>query len=407
LWSSSDEAVAAVSNAGGSEGLATSVGLGTATITAELAGHSASTDLTVTDAALVSIDVAPVDPSIALGTLSQFEALGTYSDSTIQDLTDQVAWSSSDELVAAVSNAPGSHGLATAVSAGSTTITAALSGVSSSSLLTVTPALLVTVEVTPIDPSVAAGTSQAFTATGTYSDASTQDLTELATWSSSDLFVAGVSNAPGTCGTATTLSAGSATVSATLAGVTGDTQLTVTGAILDSIVVTPDDLTLPVGYSARFTATANFTDGSSADVTGDVIWASSNTTRAKVSNSGTTKGLVTGVSAGAPIISATLQGVSGSTTVMVSNESLTFIDVQPETATLGVGETEQLTATGNFSGGTTLDITAQVNWFSSKKNIATAGNGAHKGLVTAKNDGTCVIRAKKGAKNDTADVTVQ
>jgi trimeric autotransporter adhesin len=407
LWSSADEGVVAVSNATGSEGLATSVGLGTTTVTAELSGHSGSTDLAVSDATLVSIDVSPVDPSIAVETMQQFTALGTYSDSTIQDLTDQVAWSSSDEAVAAVSNAPGSHGFATSVSAGSATISAALSGVNGSSLLTVTPALLVSIEVTPANPSVAAGTPQVFTATGTYSDASTQDLTEQAVWLSSDSFVAGVSNAPGSCGVATTLNPGSANISATFDGVSGGTDLTVTGAVIDSIVVTPDDLTLPAGYTAPFTATANYTDNSSADDTKDVIWSSSNTAQAKVSNSGATKGLVTGVSAGAPIIKATFQGVSGSTTLMVSNESLTFIDVQPETATLGVGETEQLTATGNFSGGTTLDITTQVNWFSSKKNIATAGNGANKGLVTAKSLGSATIRAKKAAKNDTCAVTVQ
>jgi hypothetical protein len=407
LWSSADESVVAVSNAGGSEGLATSVGLGITTVTAELSGHSGSTDLTVSDAALVAIDVSPVDPSIALGTLAQFTALGTYSDSTIQDLSDQVAWSSSDESIAAVSNAPGSQGFATSVAAGSSTISAALAGVSGSSLLTVTPAVLVSIAVTPADPSVPAGKPLAFTATGTYSDASTQDLTEQATWISSDLFVAAVSNAAGTCGVATTLTAGIASISATLAGVSGGSQLTVTGAAIDSIVVTPDDLTLPADYSAPFTATANYSDGSSADITGDVIWTSSATGIAKISNSGATKGLATGVSAGSSMITATLAGVSGSTTLLVSNESLTFIDVQPQTVTLAVGETEQLTATGNFSGGTTLDVTTQVNWFSSKKNVATAGNGAQKGLVTAKNDGTCVIRAKKGAKNDTADVTVQ
>jgi len=407
LWSSADESIVAVSNAGGSEGLATSVGLGTTTVTAELAGLSGSTDLAVSDATLVSIDVSPVDPSIALGTMEQFTALGTYSDSTIQDLTDQVAWSSSDETAAAVSNAPGSQGFATSVAAGSTTIAAALAGVSGTSLLTVTPALLVSIEVTPADPTVPAGTAQAFTATGTYSDASTQDLTEQAVWISSDLFVAAVSNAAGTCGLAQTLNSGTANVSATFDGVSGGTQLTVTGAVIDTIVVTPDDLTLPVGYSARFTATANYTDGSSADITKDVIWTSSNTAKAKISNSGSTKGLATGVSAGAPIIKASLQGVSGTATLMVSNESLTFIDVQPETVTLAVGETVLLTATGNFSGGTTLDITTQVAWFSSKKNVATAGNGSSKGLVTAKSLGSATIRAKKGAKNDTCAVTVQ
>ena len=88
--------------------------------------------------------------------------------------------------VATISNAAGSNGLATSVSAGSTTITAASGSISGSTTLTVTPATLVSIEVTPANPSIAKGTSKQFTATGTYSDNTTQNLTTAVTWSSSN-----------------------------------------------------------------------------------------------------------------------------------------------------------------------------------------------------------------------------
>ena len=66
-----------------------------------------------------------------------------------------------------------------------------------------TAATLVSIEVTPADPSIANGTTQQFTATGTYTDASTQDLTAAVTWSSSDEGVATISNAGGSEGLAT------------------------------------------------------------------------------------------------------------------------------------------------------------------------------------------------------------
>ena len=73
--------------------------------------------------------------------------------------------------------------------------------------LTVTDATLVSIEVTPADASIADGTTQQFTATGVYTDASTQDLTTEVTWASSDDAVATVSNAADSKGLATAVGA--------------------------------------------------------------------------------------------------------------------------------------------------------------------------------------------------------
>src|SRR3989442_10432356 len=113
--------MATISNAGGSQGLATSVAAGTTTITATLGGVSGNTTLTVTAANLSTITVTPTAPSIANGTNRQFTATGTYSDFTTQDLTTQVTWSSSSTAVATISNAGRSQGLATSVAPGTTT----------------------------------------------------------------------------------------------------------------------------------------------------------------------------------------------------------------------------------------------------------------------------------------------
>ena len=53
-----------------------------------------------------------------------------------------------------------------------------------STVLTVTAATLVSIAVTPANPSIAKGTTQQFTATGTYSDSSTANITSSVTWSS-------------------------------------------------------------------------------------------------------------------------------------------------------------------------------------------------------------------------------
>lgn len=87
---------------------------------------------------LVSLALLPINPSISIGTVQQFIAAGTYTDNSTQDVTTSATWSSSVTSVATISNAAGANGRATSVAAGTTTITAAIGGVFSSTTLTVT-----------------------------------------------------------------------------------------------------------------------------------------------------------------------------------------------------------------------------------------------------------------------------
>jgi hypothetical protein len=82
---------------------------------------------------------------------------------------------------------------------------------------------LTSIAVTPSAPSIAVGAAQQFTATGTYSDASTQNLTAQVTWASSNPGVATVNAS----GLATGVSAGTTTISATSGAVSGSATLTV------------------------------------------------------------------------------------------------------------------------------------------------------------------------------------
>src|SRR3972149_1348218 len=215
-WSSLSPAIATVSDTVGSKGLATAFSEGSTTITATSGAISGSTTLTVKAATvtLVSIEVTPTNPSIALGTTQQFTATGIFSDNSKQDLTTQVTWSSSNIGVTTIDNA----GLATSVSAGSTTVAAALGSVSGNTTLTVTSATLVSIGISPTNPSISLGTGQQFTATGVFSDGTTHDLTTSVTWGSSDSTIATISNALGSEGLATSVAAGSATITASLGG---------------------------------------------------------------------------------------------------------------------------------------------------------------------------------------------
>jgi sugar lactone lactonase YvrE len=86
--------------------------------------------------ALKSIAVSPGSPVTPLGSTLQFSATGTYTDSSMWDITALVAWTSSKTAVATVSRS----GLATPVASGSTTVTAKVGSVTSAAAtLTVIP----------------------------------------------------------------------------------------------------------------------------------------------------------------------------------------------------------------------------------------------------------------------------
>ncbi|MBI5364734.1 MAG: Ig-like domain-containing protein, partial [Planctomycetes bacterium] len=406
-WSSSDDGVAAVSNAAASRGLVTGVEVGSVTLTASFAGASDSAAIEVTAATLDSIDVTPFAASIARGTELQFWAQGNYSDGSTQDLTSEVTWSSSNSNVATISNAAGSRGLATGADMGTATITAALAGVSESVELEVTAAVLDSIQVTPENPSVPAGASHAFRALGLFSDGGTQDITELVTWSSSDPTVATVSNAAESKGLVQCVRNGTTQVGATLSGKSTTTTLTVTAKALASIDVSPAPASVPAGFSLTLRAVGAYTDGSTRDLTAEVVWTSSNPCVARVSNSAATRGRATGRVPGTATITATLAERSGSTLLTVTNETLSSIVLEPANVVLSVGGTQPMLAWGHFSNGSVVDVTREAHWQVTPNSIACVGNWpTNKGLVTARRIGHATIRARIWNRLGTASLSV-
>ena len=272
-------------------GLLTAVNLGTTTVTATLGAVAGSTPLTVTAATLVSIDITPTSPSVASGSQLQLLATGIYTDFSTQNLTTTVAWSSNTPLVATISNAAGTQGVATGVTAGIATITATLGAATGSTVLTVTGATLTSITVTPANASKPLGMTQQFIATGLYSVGPPQILTNFVTWSSGTPTVASISNAVGTQGLATTATVGTTTISAALNGIVGSTTFNATAATLVSIAVTAPIYSIVAGTTDQFTATGTYSNGPTANITGMVVWNTSMPAIASIGNTPTTDGL--------------------------------------------------------------------------------------------------------------------
>ena len=179
---------------------------------------------------LESILVQPETATVEVGEKLTLTAKGIQSDGTIVNMGGQVTWYSADSLVVKVEAA---RGVIEGVTAGLTTVTASVQTQDgfkegrASVLVTGTGSTFSSIAVTPSNPSVSVNATQQFTATGTYSDGSTTDLTSTATWVSSNPNITTVNSS----GLATGVAAGNVTITATSQGFSGTTTLTVTVVI--------------------------------------------------------------------------------------------------------------------------------------------------------------------------------
>jgi len=304
-WASDNHAVATV----GVGGTATAIGPGTANISATFTGVSGMAPLNVSSATLSSISVTPASAVLAPTTSANCVATGTFSDGSTQVITNIVTWTSSAPNVASVN----SGGKVTAQSHGNATITAQLGSLSANCAIVVDGSPLTSIKVSPQIASIPQQTELAFVATGTFADGNTQNLTTSVLWTSSPASVASISNLPATMGKATGLEPGTATITALFGGQLGTATLTVTSATAISLRVSPAATNLEHGGFTRFAALAEFSDGTTRDVTSSVTWTSSNASVAVV----TPTGVATSTRSGMTTVTAAMNDLSGTAVLMV------------------------------------------------------------------------------------------
>lgn len=169
---------------------------------------------------ITALSISPVNSTIKQSTTQQYAATATFGNGTSGDATNQVAWTSSSTSIATID----SGGLATAgATLGTTTIQAKSGSVIAATKLTVSNKTITSIAINPSNAILTSGTSQQFTATATFSDGTTGDVTSSVSWSSSSVGIATISSS----GFVTAISTGTTTITATSGSVAGTTQLTV------------------------------------------------------------------------------------------------------------------------------------------------------------------------------------
>lgn len=395
-WTSADESIASVTPGDDGAALIKGLGEGTTTITAKLREATAELSVTVLSRVLVlqTIEVTAGMASVPRGLTIQLQATGHYDDGSTRDLTQSCAWASGDSAKARVN----STGLVTAVDVGTVEIRALKSGVTGTLQLTVSTATLSSIDVRPSSTSLALGTTQNFTATGRFSDASTMNLGSMVTWSSEDTNVVSID----ATGRATAAQLGATTISAAFMGVSGDAQVTVTDATLRALEATPSTFTLPLGSSQAITVSGRFSDGTMQDMTAMAMWRSGTLGVATVDG-----GVVTAVGQGLSVITASVGAISTTASATCTAAQLSSILVEPQNPSVPRGLTQTLTATGVYTDATRRDLTDSVTWSSADAGVAAVSNlSGENGLVNALNEGTVLITASNGTLSGNTSFTV-
>ncbi len=247
---------------------------------------------------------------------------------------------------------------------------------------------------------LAKGNKQPFEAVGYYSDGSSRPLTDL---SIGDWFVdnqdVGRFAEPGLF---TANDVGRTTLTATKDGITSNTvTVNVSAAVITAIQVTPALVNVAKGQTEPLVATATYSDGTSAQVTNSVVWASVDTNIATVAPSG----LLSGVDVGSTTVTATKDGITSNTvTLNVSAAVITAIQVTPSPVNITKGQTEQLVATATYSDGTSAQVTDSVKWGVGNANITTV---TPSGLLSGVRVGNTMLTAMKdGITSNTVTVNV-
>ncbi|MCR5661323.1 MAG: Ig-like domain-containing protein, partial [bacterium] len=224
-----------------------------------------------------SMAVTAESESLAAGYATQCAAKITYGNGAAEVATELVDWKSSAASAATVNNSD-SKGLVKAIAPGSANITAEIADLKGTVAITVTDAVLESLEITTPDPFILMLATYQFKAQATFSDGSAKDVTNEVTWSSDNTEIAEIDEN----GLALAVKNGQANITATSANGQADTTTLSISDIADVREISikridNDSKSTPLGFTASYQAIAKVSsEMRDYDVTDQVTWNTEN-----------------------------------------------------------------------------------------------------------------------------------
>ncbi len=378
-WSTYDSKVAKVV-----EGQVTGLSQGSTALTAKYAGLTASTNLYVRSS-FQGLILTPEEDQVMFIGQAPLQIKGeVVNASSIQDVTSDVKWTSSNPMNATVNG-----GLLTPWVEGTSTIKAQYEDFAKSFKVTVYKTMK---KLEPSVTSIELVTGQSVAVPkvkGTAVDGTTVDLSKAIDWSI-DSAVATIDN-----NKLTAEDAGDVT----LVGKVGNMQVSIPVSVKTKVInltASVSNLSIVVGSSAVLpNVTAINADGTTVNVTDNVKWTAS-TDKILVQGSNV-KALVKG--------SATLKGTYLNDSVRVSVKmegKIQSLDVSPQSIDLGMKKSKTIKVVGTYTDGKKVTLSSKMDWVSSNPSVATVKGAS----VKAVGPGTTTLTGSYQGLTATVKVSV-
>ncbi|MCG9729879.1 Ig-like domain-containing protein [Shewanella sp. Isolate13] len=402
-WTLADDAIAHVVPSGFSAGQVTGDAHGQTSVNAHYYGMDAQAQVIVSDLEYLGVQVEPADTLVIVNKTTQLQAFAVYrNDSgsiTQKEVTDLSDWRTGDASKVSIND----KGVAYGIEVGATDTFAIYQGVQGQGRINVYDSELVALTVTPDNLSAPIGTKGRYKAVATYIDRPDEDVTELATWSSSQIDVVHIVTSGSNGGTATAKAVGMSEITAQLDGVVDSVNAQVTAAVIERIEITPRVDTIYSENMQQFYANAYFSDGTVVDITLDADWKSDDPYTVSIQTGNSRAGEAMGVGQdGSAAISASYDGFSDSLLLNVKPNVVELVEIIPNTLTLKDGEYQTVQVMVTYSNGDVNDYAKYVNWSSTDYSIAYG----HQDLIRAEGVGHATVTATMGMVSGSAEVTV-
>ncbi|AGH80143.1 Ig domain-containing protein group 2 domain-containing protein [Psychromonas sp. CNPT3] len=312
--------------------------------------------------------ISPNKVSLLTGMTQQFNVYSIFTDGKKEDVSDQVKWSLSDPELAAIDK----NGRLIAKKIGDVIVSAQYSGHLAKAQLTIIQGSLKTVNIVPSTQILSKGTSKQYNAFILLTDGRSIDITENSDWSVENKNIASVNEQA----LVSALEEGNTKIKvqfnnqASAQTLSASASLQVSNASVKSISISPDNGIYPVGKMGVYHAKANYSDGTTQDITRDVTWHSDDTGVVRIVESGINAGDAIASTIGLTDISLTFNSMSATTAVTVNDAVLKKINITPINKTTQLGNEVQYQAYGTYSDMHKYDITKQVQWVSDDTDIA-------------------------------------